>query len=436
MSEDMKPHVAFLPSSGMGHIFPLFQLAKQLALHHGFRVSFIVITTEASASQNHFFQSSAALLPGLSIIDLPPADVSGIITDDMRLVTRLSVIVRESLKPVKSILLDLKPTSLIIDIFTTDAIDVCKELLIPVYSFFTASTVCLTFSLYLPTLDCEVEGEFVDLPAPVEIPGRLPLYSGIFLNAWEDLDPERLTALNENPFFKSITTPPVFPVGPLIKDGEILTVKDAEILAWLDAQPCGSVLYVSLGSGGTLSSEQLIELAWGLEMSRQRFILVVRRPTDLSAYATFFNVGTNENDPSAYLPERFLERTRGVGLVVPTWAPQSAVLAHPSTGAFLSHCGWNSTLESLVHGKPMIAWPLYAEQRMNATMLVEEVRVAVKLGREEVIGREEIERVVRAVMEGEQGNAVRLRARELKESAQRASESSVGRVLDTWKSKN
>ncbi|KAL0338831.1 UNVERIFIED_CONTAM: Anthocyanidin 3-O-glucosyltransferase 5 [Sesamum angustifolium] len=431
MAEDMKPHVAFLPSSGMGHIFPLFQLTKQLILHHGFRVSFIVITTEASASQNHFFQSSAALLPGLSIIDLPPADVSGIITDDMRLVTRLSIIVRESLKPVKSILLELKPTSLIIDIFTTDAIDVCKELLIPVYSFFTASTVCLTFSLCLPTLDCEVEGEFVDLPAPGEIPGcqplrtedlidqvkdrkndeykwflfhvsRLPYTSGIFLNAWEDLDPARLTALNENPFFKSIPTPPVFPVGPLIKDGEILTEKDAEILAWLDAQPCGSVLYVSLGSGGTLSSGQLIELAWGLEMSRQRFILVV-----------------SQKDPRD-----------GAG------GTDMGVLAHPSTGAFLSHCGWNSTLESLVHGKPMIAWPLYAEQRMNATMLVEEVRVAVKLGRAEVIGREEIERVVMAVMEGEQGNAVRLRARELKESAHMASESSVGRVLDIWKSKN
>ncbi|KAL0374637.1 UNVERIFIED_CONTAM: Anthocyanidin 3-O-glucosyltransferase 5 [Sesamum radiatum] len=438
----MKPHVAFLPSSGMGHIFPLFQLAKHLVLHHGFRVSFIVITTEASASQNHFFQSPAALLPGLSIIDLPPADVSGILDDDMRLVTRLSIIARESLKPVKPILLDLKPTSLIIDIFTTDAIDVCKELSMPVYSFFTGSTVCLTFSLYLPTLDREVEGEFVDLPAPVEIPGcqpmrtedlidqvkdrkndeynwflfhvsRLPYTSGIFLNSWEDLDPERLKALNENPFFKSIPIPPVFPVGPLIKDGEILTEKDAEILAWLDAQPCRSVLYVCLGSGGTLSSEQLIEWAWGLEMSRQRFILVVRRPTDLSAYSTYFNVGTDENDPSAYLPDGFLERIRGVGLVVPTWAPQVAVLGHPSTGAFLSHCGWNSTLESLVHGKPMIAWPLYAEQRMNATMLVEEVRVAVKLRREGVIGREEIERVVTAVMEGEQGNAVRRRAREV-----------------------
>ncbi|KAL0410360.1 UNVERIFIED_CONTAM: Anthocyanidin 3-O-glucosyltransferase 5 [Sesamum latifolium] len=376
---------------------------------------------------------------GLSIIDLPPADVSGIITDDMRLVTRLSIIARESLKPAKPILLELKPTSLIIDIFTTDAIDVCKELSIPVYSFFTGSSVCLTFSLCLPTLDREVEGEFVDLPAPVEIPGcqpmrtedlidqvkdrkndeynwflfhvsRLPHTSGIILNAWEDLDPERLKALKEDPFFKSIPTPPVFPVGPLIKDGEILTEKDAEILAWLDAQPCGSVLY--------------------------RFILVVRRPTDLSAYSTYFNVGTDENDPSAYLPDGFPGRTRGVGLVAPTWAPQVAVLSHPSTGAFLSHCGWNSTLESLVHGKPMIAWPLYAEQRMNASMLVEEVRVAEKLRREEVIGREEIERVVRAVMEGEHGNAVRRRARELKESAHMASQSSAGRILDIWKSKN
>ncbi|KAI3460302.1 hypothetical protein Pfo_016965 [Paulownia fortunei] len=450
----MKSHVAFLPSSGMGHILPLFQLAKKLILHHGFRVSFLLITTEASAAQNQFFQSPAAFLPDLGIINLPPADVSSIITDDMRLATQLSIITRESLKPLKPILTELNPMSLIIDIFTTDAIDVCKELSIPVYSFFTASTVLLTFSLYLPTLDREVEEKFVELAGPLEIPGcqpmrtedlldqvkdrknddykwfllhvsRLPYTSGIFLNAWEALDPERLKALTENPFFKNIPTPPVYPVGPLIKDDEILTEKDAEILAWLDTQPSESVLYVSLGSGGTLSSKQLIELSWGLEMSRHRFVLVVRRPTDASAYATYFSVGSDENDPSAYLPDGFLDRTRGVGLVVPTWAPQLALLGHQSTGAFLSHCGWNSTLESLVQGVPMIAWLLYAEQKMNAAMLVEEVGVAAKLAAEpgeEVIGRGEIERVVRAVMEGEQGKAIRHRATELRESARKVSE--------------
>ncbi|KAG8389965.1 hypothetical protein BUALT_Bualt01G0034300 [Buddleja alternifolia] len=409
----MKPHVAFLPSSGMGHILPLFQLAKHLVLHHGFHVSFLVITTEASAAQNHFFQSAAAVSPDLSVISLPPADVSGIITGDMRVVTQISIIARESIKPLKPILIDLKPISLIIDIFTTDAIDVCRELSIPVYSFFTASTLLLTFSLYLPTLDREVEGD------------RLKYAARIFLNAWEDLDIDRIKALKENNFFQNIPTPPVYSIGPLIKDEENLTENDSEILAWLDAQPCESVIYVCLGSGGTLSSKQLTELALGLEMSRQRFILVARRPTDTSASAAYFNVGGDENEPSKYLPDGFVERVRGVGLVVPSWMPQLAVLSHPSTAVFLSHCGWNSTLESLVRGVPIIAWPLYAEQRMNASMLVEEAGVAVKVatdGGDGVIGREEIEKVVTAVMEGEQGEGIKRRAKELKESARKALE--------------
>lgn len=378
----------------------------------------------------------------------------------------------ESLKPLKSILVELNPKALIIDIFTTQAIDVCEELSIPVYSFFTASTILLAFSLYLPTLDSQVEGEFVDLPGPVEVPGcppirtndlldqvknrkneeyrwylfhasRMSLVAGIFANTWQDLEPVTLQALKENPFFKEISTPPVYPVGPLIKDDEFLTEKDAEIIAWLDNQPTDSVIFINLGSGGTLSSKQLTELAWGLQMSQQRFILVVRKPTDASASDTFFSAGSDEIDPSAYLPDGFVEKTQELGLVIPSWAPQVAVLRHESTGTFLSHCGWNSTLESLVHGVPLIAWPLYAEQRMNAAILTEEVGVAMKLVAEpekEVIGREEFERAVRAVMEGEEGKAIRRRARELKESACKIldkggfSYDSICRVVDIWKS--
>ncbi|CAN0922070.1 UDP-glycosyltransferase 72B1 [Linum grandiflorum] len=120
-----------------------------------------------------------------------------------------------------------------------------------------------------------------------------------------------------------------------------------------------------------------------------------------------------------YLPEGFVERTKGRGMVVRSWAPQAEVLSHPSTGGFLSHCGWNSTLESMINGVPMIAWPLYAEQRMNATILEEEVGVAVKARRTEdaVVGREEIEKVVRLVMEGEKGKVMREKAKSVKESA-------------------
>lgn len=368
--------------------------------------------------------------------------------------------------------MEINPKALVIDMFCTDAFEICEKLSIPVYSFFTASTILMAFSLYLPTLDREVEGEFVDLPEPIQVPGcspisphdildqvkdrkneeykwyllnvsRLPLAAGIFVNSWNDLEPVSLKAIRENSFFQKIPLPPVHAIGPLIKQDEVITEKDAEILAWLDNQPPDSVLFVVFGSGGTLTSEQLTELAWGLEMSQQRFILVARKPSDASASAAYFNVGSDENDPLLHLPAGFVKRTEGRGLVVPSWAPQVAILNHPSTGAFLSHCGWNSTLESVIHGVPVIAWPLYSEQRMNAAFLAEEAGVVLKFSKvpgEELVDRREIEKTVRIVMEGEKGKAMRRRSKELKESAKIAlnkggsSYESLCNIVQYWKS--
>ncbi|WMV27570.1 hypothetical protein MTR67_020955 [Solanum verrucosum] len=467
-----KPHVAFLPSPGMGHITPLFEFAKRLVIHHGFHVSFFVITTGASAAQNELFRPEN-LPADFTIVEIHPVEnISSFFTDDMKVVTQLCIMVRESLKHLLSLLMEKRPKALIIDLFCTDAFEICEKLSIPVYSFFTASTILMAFSLYLPTLDREVEGEFVDLPEPIQTPGctpifphdildqvkdrkndeykwyllnvsRLPLAAGIFVNSWDDLEPVSLKALRENLFFQKIPLPPVYTIGPLIKQDEVVTGKDAEILAWLDDQPPDSVLFVVFGSGGTLTSEQLTELAWGLEMSQQRFILVARKPSDASASAAFFNVGSDENDPLLYLPEGFVKKTEGRGLVVPSWAPQTSILNHPSTGAFLSHCGWNSTLESIIHGVPIIAWPLYAEQRMNATLLAEEAGVALKFSKdpgEELVDRNEIEKNVRIVMEGGKGKAIRMRAKELKESAKIALNSggssyeSLCSIVQIWKS--
>ncbi|XP_065846992.1 hydroquinone glucosyltransferase-like [Euphorbia lathyris] len=472
--ETTKPHISILPTPGLGHIIPLLEFAKKLVTYHGFRVSFLAITTnESSAAKEQLFQSPM-FSPGLDIVQLPPVDVSAIINDDMLILTRISLIIQESLKCLKSLLIELgKPKALVIDLFTTQAFDVCEELSIPVYSFFTSPIALLTFSLYLPTLDRDLESEsqFVDLPEPVTPPGctpvriedliepikdrkndeskwyllhvsRLPLAAGIVLNSWEDLEPVALKALTENSFYKQIPTPPVYPIGPLIKEEESPILSDSETLAWLDKQPHDSVLYVALGSGGTLTAEQFTELAWGLELSQQRFLMVARKPIDGSASATFFNVGSDVNDPMAYLPEGFLERTEGRGLVVPSWAPQIAVLKHPATGGFLSHCGWNSALESLSCGVPMIAWPLYAEQRMNATILSEEVGVAIKPAVAEgkkIVERGDIERVVKVVMEGEEGKKMKERAGKLKESASKAldingpSYDSLARLAQQWK---
>ena len=450
MAESGRTHIAFLPSPGMGHIIPLLVMAKRLVLHHGFHVSFISITTEASAAQTQLLRSPD-LPSGLHVVELPPADMSDILHDDMTIVHRLCLIVRESLPFISSVLRQNPPRALVLDIFCTDAFQIAKDLSIPTYSFFTASTALLAFSLYLPTMDREIEGEYVDLPEPVQVPGcgailiedlldqvrnrkideykwyllsvsRLPMAVGIFVNSWEDLEPVWLRGSTENSFFRQIPIPPILPIGPLVQEDEPLTDSDKECIAWLDKQPPNSVLFISLGSGGTLTSAQLTELAWGLELSQQRFILVARTPSDASASGAFFNVGNEVAlKAEAYLPQGFMERTREVGLVIPSWAPQVAVLRHPSSGGFLSHCGWNSTLESIYHGVPMIAWPLYAEQKMNATMLAEEgagvaIRPVIGAG-EKVVGRKEIERVVRVVMEGEEGKEMRRRAGELQRSA-------------------
>lgn len=233
----------------------------------------------------------------------------------------------------------------------------------------------------------------------------------------------------------------MYPIGPLIQTGSSDGADPSECLKWLDNQPSGSVLFISFGSGGTLSYDQLIELALGLEMSRQKFLWVARAP-NVSSNAAFFSV-QSQNDPLSFLPKGFLNRTKGQGIVVSSWAPQTKILAHGSTGGFLSHCGWNSTLESVVHGVPLIAWPLYAEQKMNAIMLADGLKVALrpKVNENGIVDRDEIGKVVKSLMEGEEGKKVRSRMEELKDAATKvlredgSSTKSLSELVKKWKNK-
>ncbi|CAK9178552.1 unnamed protein product [Ilex paraguariensis] len=455
-----QPHITILPSPGLGHVTPLLELANHLVTHHSFKVSFLLYPSDSSTASDQLCRP-ATLPSDLHIIDLPPPDFSNIAVDDNDFVSHPPI------PPVCTLIIDHPVTVLVVDMFFIDAIDVANELSIPTYLFFTSSTNLLAFSFYFPTLDQELNGDFSDLQM-INIPGckgmpvtdmfdilfdrrvlpmitRFAEVAGILVNTWEELEPITLHAMRENPFFvqrpPATATPPVYTVGPVIKMNEPVTETTHRCLTWLDKQPQNSVVYVSFGSGGTLSSEQIIELAWGLELSKQRFIWVVRRPIDSNASATYFG-GDGENNPVEYLPEGFLGRTKEVGLVVPSWGPQVAVLSHLSTGGFLSHCGWNSVLESIPNGVPMIAWPLYAEQGMNSWFLVEDIGVAVRaVGAEQrsVMRREEVARVVRMVVEGEEGKVTRCRTIELQQSAKRAldcggsSSLSLSQVAQSWK---
>ncbi|XXG39045.1 hypothetical protein AAC387_Pa01g0105 [Persea americana] len=459
------PHVAILSSPGMGFLIPLAQLAKRLVLHH-FSVTFITHTIDSlQITQNTILNTLPRSIKTISLPPISPQEIP----PDAKLLTFVSITQKLSTPSLLHVLKTLRLTSthrlvaLVVDLFGTDAFDVAGEIGVPSYILYTGNFLALSVDLHLSTLDPE-SSEPVKMPGCRPIPredlvttaqdrtnqaytwllhhaGRYKLAKGILVNSFAELEPETLMCLKGGPSHL-----PVYPVGPLVQSGS--TGKGdgptPNWLRWLDDQPRGSVLFVSFGSGGALSFEQTQELAFGLELSGLRFLWVVRSPNDKEACATYFGVKNNQQEPLDCLPDGFLERTKGVGHLVPLWVPQIEVLSHGSTGGFLSHCGWNSTLESMVHGVPMIAWPLHAEQRTNALILVEDLKVAVRPTACEsgVVKREEIARVVKALMDGgDEGKRIGTRMMRLKEACVKAlapqdgsSHGALSDVLRQWTS--
>lgn len=449
--EISKPHAALLSSPGMGHLIPVLELGKSLVTHSNFTVTvFVVASHKSPAESNHLLDS--LMRPKLfDIVQLPPIDISGLVDANAAVITQLEMMMREVRPALRSAISATKPrpTVLIVDLFGTESFHLADELDMLKYVYVPTSAWFLALTIHVPFLDKEVKGEYNNQIEPLRIPGckavrpedvvhpmldrtnqqyfeyvrlasEIPMSDGILLNTWEDLEPSTLAALRDESLLGRVAKIPVYPVGPLTRT---ISGLRSELFDWLDNQPSESVIFVSFGSGGTLSYEQMTELALGLELSQHRFIWVVRPATTEAVDAAFFNSASSDDDRLTCLPEGFLTRTKSVGVVVPMWAPQVAVLMHPSIGGFLTHCGWNSTLESITNGVPMISWPLYAEQRMNAALLTEELGVAVHskvLPKKKVVGREEIEKMVRRVMEDKEGHALRTRVKELKHSAEKA----------------
>ncbi|KAF2912720.1 UDP-glycosyltransferase 88F3 isoform X2 [Oryza sativa Japonica Group] len=239
---------------------------------------------------------------------------------------------------------------------------------------------------------------------------------GVLVNSFDWLEPKALKALAAGVCVPDKPTPSVYCVGPLVDTGNKVgsgAERRHACLVWLDAQPRRSVVFLSFGSQGALPAAQLKEIARGLESSGHRFLWVVRSPPEEQATSP-------EPDLERLLPAGFLERTKGTGMVAKNWAPQAEVVQHEAVGVFVTHCGWNSTLEAIMSALPMICWPLYAEQAMNKVIMVEEMKIAVPLdGYEEggLVKAEEVEAKVRLVMETEEGRKLREKLVETRDMA-------------------
>ena len=202
---------------------------------------------------------------------------------------------------------------------------------------------------------------------------------------------------------------PVYPIGPTIpylefeKTSSITNANNVvNYFQWLDSQPPSSVLYISLGSFLSISNAQMDEIVGGVRDSGVRYLWISR----------------GEND-------QFKDSCGDMGLVVP-WCDQLKVLCHSSIGGFWTHCGWNSTLESVFAGVPMIAFPIFWDQFLNSKRIVDDWkvgwRVKKNLRAENFVTRGEISDLLKRFMDqkSNEGNEIRKRATKLKEACQQA----------------
>ncbi len=209
--------------------------------------------------------------------------------------------------------------------------------------------------------------------------------------------------------------PKIFTIGPMVYENiqpqetfPQVTENNNECLLWLNNQPKASVLYICFGTQSTFPMQQMNEFALGLEASGVRFLWVMK-------------VQSSEKESTSYIatffPEGFMEKMKKRSLIYTSFAPQLQILAHPAIGGFLTHCGWNSITESIAMGVPMIAWPLGADQMLNSRLCVDVLDIALpvhnNLNESIHVGHEEIERVIRLLMEDARGQIIKKKVEDL-----------------------
>lgn len=238
----------------------------------------------------------------------------------------------------------------------------------------------------------------------------------IICNTVQQLESETIAALQEKQ--------PVYAIGPLFSPGftksSVSTSlwSESDCTTWLDAKPHGSVLYVSFGSYAHTSKDNIMEIASGIVVSDVDFIWVLRPNI----------VSSEETD---YLPIGYEEFIKDRGLIVP-WCCQTAVISHPAVGGFLTHCGWNSILEALTVGLPLITWPLFSEN-FYSEKLLEQLGLGIGVGADvwnsgfivssPVVSKEKLELAIKCLMcDSEKSREIRQNAKLMAEKLKSAAE--------------
>ncbi|XP_019091999.1 PREDICTED: UDP-glycosyltransferase 71B1-like [Camelina sativa] len=447
----MQIELVFIPSPGVGHIRSTTALVKLLVdSDDRLSVTLIVIPSQFSghASSSAYTNSEDrlryCLLP---TVDQDPNQTYLSYIESKKPYVRAAVskLAREvSTRP------DSRLAGIVVDMFCMSMLDVADEFTLPTYIFYTSNASYLGLQFHVQSLydkkELDVSELMRDSNIKFDVPtltrpflakclpstmlnkklfpfalGRYRSYrktKGILVNSVAEMEPLALEFFSG----ENTNTPPVYAVGPIMDfktngDDE----KTKEILSWLREQPTKSVVFLCFGSMGGFNEEQTREIAVALERSGHRFLWSLRRASPLVEDIISSPPGEFTNLEEV-LPKGFLDRTVEIGKII-SWAPQVDVLKSPAIGAFVTHCGWNSILESLWFGVPMAAWPIFAEQQFNAFHMVEELGLAADVRKEyrrdfvvgvsEIVTAEEIERGIKCAME--EDSKMRKRVMEMKD---------------------
>ncbi|KAL2531116.1 UDP-glycosyltransferase 83A1 [Abeliophyllum distichum] len=417
-----KPHVLLIPYPAQGHVIPLMELALNLA-KHGFKVTFV--------NTEFIHERVINALPGtdnvqelIQMVSLPDGLES---SDNRSEIGKLSESILDVMPGELNALIERingseseKISCLIADATMGWALEVAEKMGIKKVAFWPAAAALLALLFKIPSLiddgilDSDgkpMKNQKIQLSPTMPVMKTMDLYWScindeltrklIFKLLVKIVRPtksaDRLIS-NSSYWLESGTFdsyPDILPIGPLLASNRLgkstgyFWREDSGCLAWLDQQPPDSVIYVAFGSFTVFDHNQFRELALGLELTDRPFLWVVRQ-------------NITEDVDNAY-PTGFEERVQHRGRMV-SWVPQQKVLSHPSVACFISHCGWNSTIEGISNGIPFLCWPYFTDQIFNKSYICDYLKIGLELNKDDngIIRRVEIKNKLERVL-GDEG---------------------------------
>lgn len=439
------PHVFLVSFPGQGHVNPLLRLGKLLA-SRGLLVTLSapeIIGAKIRKANNNIGDQQIPVGDGMIRFEFFD-DETKVINDGALYNAHLELIGRQKLpEMIKKHEAEGRPVScLIYNSFIPWVCDIAETLHLPCAALWVQS--CASFSAYyhyfhgLVPFPSEAEPEIdVQLPCmPLlkydEVPSFLhpstpyPFLRESILGQFKNLSKNMCILMDtfqelENDVISYISKLcSVKPIGPLFSNPKVSSsstvsvdmLKADDCMGWLDSKPPSSVVYISFGSVVFLKQEQVAEIAYGLLNSGVSFLWVMKPPPEELQSA----------EPHV-LPDGFWEKAGDKGKVV-QWSPQQEVLAHPSVVCFMTHCGWNSTLEALTSGVPVLVFPQWGDQVTDAKYLVDEFRVGIRMCRgaaeNKIVPKEEVEKCLLEATCGPKAAELKENALKWKEKAEEA----------------